>query len=291
MIDITELFCKSDDFYQEFWPQFQRHLLTSGVERQRSGQMSVSEMLTIMVFFHHSGFQTFKRFYLEYVLKYHKKEFPHAVCYARFVQIMPKILVPLMAFMDSLKSRSEGIAFIDSMHISVCKNQRIERNRVFKDVATRGRSSMGWFFGFKLHLIINHVGEIISWTLTKGNIDDRKPVRKLAKNIKGKLYADKGYISHPLFQDLFDQGLSLVTTLRSNMKNRLMDFGDRIMLKKRFLIETVNGHLKEIFNIEHSRHRSKINFLVNLVSALAAYQLKPKKPKISINTALVPLPF
>jgi len=283
MIDTTEIFCKADDFYQAFWPEFQRHLVTTGVERQRSGQMSISEMLTIVILFHHSGFQNFKRFYQFWVLKYHKKEFPHAVCYARFVQLMPKILVPLTAFMNSLKKQSKGIAFIDSTHLTVCKNPRIKRNRVFKGLAAHGRSTMGWFFGFKLHLIVNHLGEIISWSLTKGNVDDRKPVKKLTKNLTGKLYADKGYISQPLFTDLLDQGLSLVTAARTNMKNRLMSAFDRIILKKRFLIETVNGQLKEFCNIDHSRHRSKTNFLVNIISALAAYQLKPKKPKLSIN--------
>ena len=150
---------------------------------------------------------------------------------------------------------------------------------------------MGWFFGFKLHLIVNHIGEIISWSLTQGHVDDRKPVRKLAKSLKGKLYADKGYISTPLFKDLFDKGLSLVTTLRSNMKNRLMSSFDRILLKKRFIIETINDQLKNICSIEHSRHRSKTNFLVNVLSALAAYQLKPKKPAIKLYNFQQLLPF
>ena len=291
MMDTTTIFYKVDNFIEEFWPQFRKHLISTGVERIRASQMSISEMITILILFHQSGFRTFKDFYKKSILKHRTKEFPNAVCYARFIQLIPKILVPLLAFMDTLKSSSKGIAFIDSTHLSVCHNRRIERNKVFKDVATRGKSSMGWFFGFKLHLIVNHIGEIVSWTLTQGNVDDRKPVRKLTKNIKGKLYADKGYISKPLFQDLFDRGLTLYTTVRSNMKNVLMPAFDRIMLKKRFIVETINGQLKALSQIDHSRHRSKTNFLVNLVAALAAYQLKPKKPRIRFNRNQLTLPF
>lgn len=291
MVDLTEIFCKADDFYQGFWPQFQKHLLKTGIERNRATQMSISEMITIVILFHHSGFQNFKRYYTEFILKYSQKEFPYAVCYPRFIQLIPRILVPLMAFMNQLKASSQGIAFVDSTHLKVCHNRRINRNKVFKGIASRGHSSMGWFFGFKLHLIVNHIGEIISWSLTQGHVDDRKPVRKLAKSLKGKLYADKGYISTPLFKDLFDKGLSLVTTLRSNMKNRLLSSFDRILLKKRFIIETINDQLKNICSIEHSRHRSKTNFLVNVLSALAAYQLKPKKPAIKLYHFQQLLPF
>ena len=290
-METTALFCKVDDFLEEFWPQFRKHLIKTGVERIRSNQMSVSEMITILILFHQSGFRTFKDFYKKSIMKHRTKEFPNTVCYARFIQLIPKILVPLLAFINTLKSSSKGIAFIDSTHLSVCHNRRINRNRVFKGVASRGRSSMGWFFVFKLHLVVNHIGEIISWTLTQGNVDDRKPVRKLTKGMKGKLYADKGYISKPLFKDLFDRGLTLFTTVRSNMKNVLMPAFDRIMLKKRFLVETINGQLKALSQIDHSRHRSKTNFLVNLVAALAAYQLKPKKPTIRFNKNQLSLPF
>ena len=142
---------------------------------------------------------------------------------------------------------------------------------------------MGWFFGFKLHFIINDSGEIISWAITKGNIDDRHPVPDLAKTVKGKLFGDKGYISQPLFEKLFSQGTQLITSIRSNMKNKLMPIFDRILLRKRSIIETINDQLKNISQIEHSRHRSPINFLVNLIAALSAYQLKPKKPSLNLH--------
>lgn len=141
---------------------------------------------------------------------------------------------------------------------------------------------MGWFYGFKLHLIISDRGEILSFCLTSGNVDDRNEtvMDSLTKEIFGKLFADRGYISQKLFEKLLERDITLVTRAKKNMKNKLMNLYDRLMLRKRTVIESVNDFLKNICNIEHSRHRSVINFLLNLVSALAAYSLLPKKPSI-----------
>jgi hypothetical protein len=145
-----------------------------------------------------------------------------------------------------------------------------------------GKSSMGWFYGFKLHLIINEQGEILSFCLTSGNVDDRNEavMDSLTKEIFGKLFADRGCISQKLFENLLKKDITLITRAKKNMKNKLMDYYDRLMLRKRTVIESVNDFLKNICNIEHSRHRSITNFLVNLVSALAAYSFLPKKPSI-----------
>ena len=141
---------------------------------------------------------------------------------------------------------------------------------------------MGWFYGFKLHLIINEQGEILSFCLTSGNVDDRNEavMDSLTKEIFGKLFADRGYISQKLFEKLLKKDITLVTRAKKNMKNKLMNLYDRLMLRKRTVIESVNDFLKNICEIEHSRHRSIKNFLVNLLSALAAYSLLPKKPSI-----------
>ena len=142
---------------------------------------------------------------------------------------------------------------------------------------------MGWFFGFKLHLIVNDRGEIQALNLTKGNVDDRVPVPKMAKNIQGKLFGDKGYLSSQLFTQLWENGLQLVTTIRKNMKPKLMPLMDRILLRKRFIIETINDQLKNICQIQHSRHRSPINFIANLFGGLICYQLAEKKPSLNIE--------
>ena len=178
-----------------------------------------------------------------------------------------------------------GISFIDSTPIRVCKNKRIKRNQVFKDIATVGKSTMGYFFGFKLHLIINDKGEILNFVITQGNVDDREPLKneRFIESIKGKLYGDKGYLSKELTNILFVDGLHLITNIRNNMKNCLIELKDKIMLRKRSVIETINDELKNMCQVEHSRHRSFGNFMTNILSGLIAYSFFPKKPAIKFD--------
>jgi hypothetical protein len=178
-----------------------------------------------------------------------------------------------------------GISFIDSTPIRVCKNKRIKRNKVFKDTAQLGKSTMGFFFGFKLHLMINDKGEIINFVITQANVDDREPLKneRFIEKIKGKLFGDKGYVSSKLAQVLFIDGIQLITGIRNNMKNCLMEMSDKILLRKRSIIETINDELKNMCQIEHSRHRSFGNFISNLIAGLIAYCFFPKKPAIKFD--------
>ena len=141
---------------------------------------------------------------------------------------------------------------------------------------------MGWFYGFKLHIIVNEKGELLSTVLTPGNVDDRNQsmMKSLTKNIIGKLFGDRGYIGKPLFNFLFKRGIQMITKLKKNMANKLMPLMDKLLLRKRAIIETINDELKNMCQIEHTRHRSPINFLVNLFSGLIAYTFFPKKPSI-----------
>jgi hypothetical protein len=280
-MDVETVFCKADDFCKGYEKEIQKtQLKSSKVQRDRKTSMSLSEMITISLRFHSSCYRNFKGYYIKHVCQNLKGLFPNLVSYNRFIQLMPRVLSATLIFLKTLTGQSHGICFVDSTSINVCHNKRISRNRVFKGLATRGKTTMGWFFGFKLHLIVNDQGDILSWAITQGNVDDRKPVPFLAKRISGKLFGDKGYISKTLFETLFSTGVQLITSLRGGMKNKLMDFNDRLLLRKRFIIETINDQLKNISQIEHSRHRSPVNFLFNLVAALAAYQLQPKKPSL-----------
>ena len=191
------------------------------------------------------------------------------------------ILVPLYFFLHNFLGEKTGIYFVDSTLIKVCHIRREKQNKVFKGIAEKGKLTMGWFFGFKLHLVINDKGEIMAFKLTKGNVDDRKPVPDLVKSLAGKLVGDKGYISSKLFDQLYHQGLQLITKIKKNMKNKLMLFEDKFLLRKRAIIETVNDRLKNISQVEHSRHRSIWNFMANIFAGLIAYSLQPKKPSIS----------
>ena len=152
---------------------------------------------------------------------------------------------------------------------------------------------MGWFFGFKLHLIYNECGELLNFMITPGDIDDRKPLeyKSFVEFIYGKLVGDKGYISMVLFQRLFVDGIQLITKLKSNMKGALMSLSDKLLLRKRAIIETVNDELKNIAQVEHSRHRTFDNFIVNLLGAIAAYCCFPKKPCINVSRTIDTQPY
>lgn len=282
---ITEIFYVTDNFCLEFSKSIENHLL--GNKPKRKPRMSCSEVITIMVIFHLGGYRNMKHFYLGYVQKHLTHLFPQTVSYNRFVELMQSATLPMSIFLKTCcMGEGTGISFIDSTPIRVCKNKRISRNRVFKDTAKRGKSTMGYFFGFKLHIVINEKGELLNFVLTQGNVDDREPLKnkRFVNALKGKLFADKGYISKPLSEILFLDGVHLITNIRNNMKNCLMELKDKIMLRKRSIIETVNDELKNICQVEHSRHRSFANFITNLVSGLIAYAFLPKKPGIKYET-------
>ena len=281
MIDVTTLFCKVDDFCIGYEAEIKKKILENNqIKRDRANNMSISEMMTIIILFHQSGFRNFKIFYTGYVEQYLKSAFPKLLSYTRFVALMPKNLIFLCAYAMANLGANTGISFVDSTSLKVCHNLRIYRNKVFAGIAARGKTSTGWFYGFKLHLVVNDMGEVLGFCVTPGNVDDRVPVPKMVRSLIGKLFGDRGYISRELFLNLLQQGLKLVTTVKSNMKNRLLEFEDRILLRKRYIIETINDQLKNISQIEHSRHRSVLNFMVNLMAGLVAYIHKPKKPSI-----------
>jgi hypothetical protein len=283
-MSLLELFIDVDDFWQVFCPIWRQQLLADGcIQRLREPQLSMSEMMTILIHFHQSHYRNFKAYYIEHVQADLGSEFPDLVSYNRFVELMPRALVPLLAYLRGHQGVCTGISFVDSTPLKVCHNRRIPRHKVFAGLAGRSKTSMGWFFGFKLHLIVNDQGEILAYQLTPGNVDDRKPVPKMTEKLFGKLFADRGYISKALFLQLYNQGLVLITTLRKNMNNRLILLEDKLMLRKRSIIETINDQLKNISQIEHTRHRSFANFIVNLLSGLIAYALQDKKPSISVS--------
>lgn len=284
MDDLTELYCLIDDFCQEFEPELKARLLSDGKpHRSRKGGLSLAELMTLVVLFHQIRYRQFKCFYLNHVCRHLRAEFPRLPTYQRCVELMPRCLVALAALFEVLAGKCSGVSIADSTPIAVCDNLRIHSHRVFEGMATRGKSSTGWFFGFKLHLVINHRGELLAVKLTAGNVDDRKPVRHFADRLFGKLYADKGYISKALTAFLKQSGIELVTKLKKNMKPVPRSPFDQALLRQRSLVETVIDELKNLCQIEHTRHRSPFNFAVNLLAGLVAYCLMPNKPSLSLQ--------
>ena len=274
---VTEIYCMADDFCKEFTLQQEKYMIKDmkTMHRNKPNRMSDAEIMVILILFHSGGFRCFKHYYKEYVCKHLKHLFPRQVSYNRFVELEKEVLLPMTIFIKKvLLGTCTGISFVDSTPLCVCRNQRILIHKTFEGLAERGRCSMGWFFGFKLHLIINDKGE----NFTPGNVDDWEPLEqgKFLKNIKRKLCADKVYIGQALFENLFLNGIH-------NMRNSLMSIADRILLRKRALIETANDELKNIAQIEYSRHRSFSNVIANSLSAIAAYCFFEKKPAIFIN--------
>jgi hypothetical protein len=286
---ITEIFCVIDDFCKEFEKAKDGHVISENTDkkrRKRAFKMSDSEVITILVLFHSGGYRNLKHFYINYIQKHMQNEFPQTVSYNRFTELQQKALMPMAIFLKTCcLGQCTGISFVDSTPMKVCHPKRELSNKVFKGVANKGKCSMGWFFGFKLHLVINDRGEILDFLLTQGNVDDRWPLKNKTFHDKifGKLFGDKGYISKTLFEQLFIDGIHLITKLRKNMKNSLMHIHDKLLLKKRALIETVNDQLKNICQIEHTRHRSIDNFISNLISGLIAYSFLPKKPSLNLE--------
>lgn len=286
---LVEIFYNADEFCKEFMSALaeNRKQISSKKQRNRSGKLSMSEIITILIFYQLYGAEDFKHFYINTMMRHYNKEFPDLVSYARFVRLIPRALYPMLMFLKNTRmGNNSGISFIDSTALKVCHNKRIFHHKVFKGLAQRGKTTMGWFFGFKLHLIINDCGELLSFYLTRGNISDREKnlVLRLTKGLWGKLFGDKGYISQQLVEMLLQKSIHLITGIRNNMKNKLMPLIDKILLRKRAIIECVNDELKNNCQIEHTRHRSVTNFLVHVFSALTAYTFLPKKPTLKFNT-------
>ena len=288
---VTEIFVMADDFCKFFDQMMEKYSIPDKNKRKyhRDGTMSKAEVMVILILFHSSGYRCLKHFYLNHVCVHLRHLFPDVVSYNRFVELEKTVALPMAIFIKKvLLGKCTGISFVDSTPLRVCRNQRIHIHKVFKGIAERGKCSMGWFFGFKLHLICNEKGELLNFMITPGDVDDRKPLelKSFIEFIYGKLVGDKGYICKNLFQRLFVDGIQLITKLKSNMKGAMMSVSDRLLLRKRAIIETVNDELKNIAQVEHSRHRSFDNFIVNLLGAISAYCFFPKKPCICVERSV-----
>jgi hypothetical protein len=287
---ITEIFFAADEYCILFEENIDNCIIklsdgSDKLTRNKPSGLANSEVITLLICFHLSDYRTLKHFYKDYACVHLQKEFPLLVSYNRFVELQKTAALPLLMFvMSNCLGHCTGISFIDSTKLAVCRNQRIGQHRQFKDIARRGYTSTGWFFGFKLHLLINDKGEIISFKLTRGNVADNNEnlLISLCKDLFGKLYGDKGYlVKQSVFEKLFFDGVQLITKIKRNMKNKLMSVYDKIMLRKRSVIECVMDSLKNICQAENSRHRSIHGFIINVFAAIGAYHFLPKKPSIA----------
>lgn len=293
---LIQLFCELDDFSKSYEQNLSAYLLPGSEQEPvapaakhltRKPSLSLSEMMTIEIAYHLSGSKCFEYFYQQEVRKGSLHSyFPAAPSYNRFVELKPRMLIAFICYLHLVRlQRFLGLYYADSTALKVCHNRRIYQNRVFRGVAKRGQTSVGWFYGCKLFLVVNAVGQIVQAFITPGNVADNATatITRLLKGLQGQAFADKGFINQKAFELLIANGLKLITGIRTNMKNKLMHLEEKLLLKKRGMIESVIDILKTVCNLEHTRHRSPLNMIVNTYAALCAYDTLDRKPSIFRN--------
>lgn len=277
---LVSIFCEIDDFCKELG-QYSKHYFLTGPSKGKRGPeccLTISEMMTILVMFQMSRYRDFKNFYNGLLCVYYRSYFPRLPTYERFVNLMKRAIFPLTLYTQLKSGKRTGIYYIDSSCLPVCHLKRSKRHKIFDVVAEYGRTSVGWFFGLKLHIVINDKGELCAFKITRGNRSDSKEAGSLLKTLQGLAFGDKGYLGKKLFEELFSSGLKLITRKRKNMKETMiLSAYEKQLLNQRGIVETVIGHLKHCYQVWHTRHRSMINAMTHLVAALAAYTIEPLK--------------
>lgn len=277
-MDLTTIFCQVDDFCKEYVKQAQEVLLPCADWKPSRRSMSLSEILTVLIYYGacSEDFKTFKSFY-----KYNKVElksaFPGLLSYGRITELKEEVQHPMIMFLLSQLAPCDGKNWADSTRLEACHIKRENSHKVLQGIAAKGKTGYGWFYGTKLHLILNEYSEIVTLRLTKGNVADNNNelIRGFAKHVWGILFGDKGYIINPkLWEELYSAGLKVVHNIRANMKGKLMPEQEKILLGKRANIcEGTYSKLKDRSSLQYTRNRSIYGFLSNVMIMLIAYQL------------------
>ena len=282
---LAQIYVEVDDLLQAY-ENFRAQKVSENLScSTREPDLSPSEIVTILVAYHASGYKCFEYYYRECILKACLHCFPKAPTYKCFDSYigrsLPLVLLVLMC--KCAQSLRSGYYFIDSKKLVVCHLKREHSHKVFKGFARKGKSSTGWFYGLKQHLVINHLEEIVSFSLTPGSTADNnfRVLTSLLAGLKGKCCGDKGYLT-TLFEQFYTEGLQLLVKAKENMKVLPAFHSDIQLLDHRSVIESVNDILITICDIEHSRHRNAFHGLASILSALTCYQYLPHKPHIFI---------
>ncbi len=278
MNQLTRIFCQIDDFCKEINSYKMDYFLPSPtIRRGPACCLSDSEIMMILILFQSSHWRNFKNYYNHFLLIYYKTAFPKLPSYNRFIEIMKRVIFHLILFSQVNSGKRTGIYFIDSTCLPVCHLKRSTRHKTFDDIAQYGRTSVGWFFGLKLHIVINDRGELIAFKMTSGKQNDAKAGESIMQKLQGLMFGDKGYIGKELFSRLLEKGLKLITRGRKNMKEKIYSPIEKQLLDKRGIIETVINHFKHHYHIWHTRHRSVLNAMTHLMAGIAAYVIEPLK--------------
>lgn len=291
-MDPVVLFYHIDEFYKVYAEEMKKRGLPGKKSLAgRKSAMTPAEIITLRIMFHESGYKTFKDFFTREEQALLSSYFPNLVSYSRCVELCEELAMAMMIMAKCFcLAQSDGISYIDSTKLEVCNIKRASSHKTCANLATKGHTSIGWFFGFKLHLVTNAFGEIVDFDITSGNVADNNEslIRRITRNVMGKLFGDKGYLLNAkLFADLVKRGLTVITKVRSNMKQRLMTIEEKAALSKRGISETVFGILKEGLSLEHSRHRSPQALFAHIAATIMAYFFRPNKPSIRFSNVLL----
>jgi hypothetical protein len=272
--NLTRLFIFVDDFFKAYSKALEQYVKENSYElpskhKYESKSLSLSEIMTILISFHLSDFKTLKAYY-KFLKIYHKKEFPNLCSYNRFFERQCETFYPFKVLFECISGECDGLSYIDATCLPVCHIKREKFCKMFKKIAKKSKSTMGWYYGFKMHLITNKYGHPISFEITQSTVDDRKVPDTIFAKIFGKLYGDRGYISEKFKDNLKRKGINLITALRINMKPKLITEEDNKNLKNRGIIESCFNVLKNILSMQHTRHRSGKNYVINLISSMCA---------------------
>lgn len=288
---ITLIFCEIHDFCKQFDDYVKKNALPSNKPTNKRGPgqgLHFSEIMFILIAFQMVGFRNFKTFYNYFVTPIWHSYFPELPSYQRFVELIEQAAMPLALFAQLKSGNKTGIYYIDSTCLPVCLNKRIKRHKTFKEIAKLGRTSIGWFFGLKLHIVINSLGELMAFKISRGNCSDVSTATDLFHGLEGLAFGDKGYLGKKVFDELLRKGLRLITRKRKNMRPMLLSEKEKQLLNQRNLVETVIDNLKNYYQIWHTRHRSVVNAVTHLFAALCAYTIKPLKLSAFKRLALEP---
>lgn len=266
---------------QKFYKLYKQNSTHKFIGRKpKPTKINIPEITTILILYQCSGYRYFKYFYFDYLSKYYRRFFPHLPSYSWFLRLQKSALHFMIVYLQNKKGKQTGVYYIDSCPIKVCHNKRIQKHRVYKGLATRGHHSMGWFYGFKLHIIINDEGDLMDIYFTQGNKHDRIGLEKMGKNLEGILCGDKGYLGKDLHEEFAQKKLKVITKVRRNMKQKKLNKQEKYYLRRRGIVETVIGLLKNFYQLENYRLRSVWNLFTTTLSCLLAYILKPFKPLV-----------
>jgi len=279
---LTQIFIDCDDFMKDFQPWFVHHGI--GGAASPVSKLSGSEIITICIAYHFSRYDCFKSFYRQMVEKQLKPYFPDIPSYPRFVSLRKHCLLEMSLFLVSRMSLpGQQANFIDSKQLPSCHIKREKNHKTMKGLASKGKTSTGWFFGLKLHLVINQYAQLCNFMLTGGRVSDNngKALKTLFKRLKGLFFGDKGYLTK-LKGWLSERGVYLVTKARKNMRHRKLALSEKHYLRHRGIIETVFGLLCFQADIDHARHRSQKGMVMNLFSGLLAYTYFDALPRLKM---------